>query len=207
MISEKFFRNIMLSVGLIASVASHSVLAESTGYRTEGQASPRSWLPYTSFGYVGLNLGVPHFQAPCYGPFSCDDPQIAGKLYTGGLFSKAIGVELGYINVGRAVRNGGDVSAQGANVSLVGNVPLGDVLNVFAKVGGTYGWTKTNVSPLFLSLENGEKDGFGVSYGAGIAIDATPQIQLLVEWDRHQFNFKNGASDVELFSLGIKYKF
>lgn len=163
----------------------------------------RSWIPGTSYGYVGANLGVTEWDTPC--PFQCDDSDIAGKIYTGGLFNRVIGMELGYINVGEADRVGGTWKAQGANISLVGNLPLG-AANLFAKVGGTYGWTRTSAAP-GATIATGKDDGFGLSYGAGVGFDVTKNVQAVAEWDRHEFKFASGRDDVDMYSLGIKYKF
>lgn len=205
MMRPRYLRSIMLGLVLLSGQVANVIAAEAIPYTTPRVSE--SWIPYTSSGYVGVNLGVPKFHTECYRLFSCDNPQVSGKIYTGGLFARAIGMELGYINVGHAPRNGGHISAQGINLSLVGNLPLGDTFNLFAKVGGTYGWTRTSASPLLISYPTGRKDGLGLSYGAGFAISTSTKTQILAEWERHDFNFRPGISAVEVYSIGFKYLF
>jgi hypothetical protein len=35
----------------------------------------------------------------------------------------------------------------------------------------------------------------------------TPQFQVTAEWDRTRFNFVNGDQDLDMYSLGVRYKF
>lgn len=163
----------------------------------------RSWLPYTRSGYWGINLGQPDFQKNCTPGFNCDDSNIGGKIYTGGQFNKWLGAEIGYVNFGKLERNGGDTKAQGVNLSLVGTVPLGDVFSVFGKVGTTYSWTKTDgvVGP------TGKENGFGLSYGAGVGFNLSPRSQLLAEWEKHRMQFADQDADVNLYTVGLKFRF
>ena len=170
-----------------------------------GRASSYSLIPFTSYGYAGINLGRSNFDGPCAGAFACDDNSFAGKIYTGGLFSRIIGAEIGYVNMGEVDRSGGSVDAHGVNISLVANLPI-DAFNVFAKVGTTYGWTDTSVAP-GLGLRSGDDDGFGLSYGAGFGIDLSRNWAVVAEWDRYRFHFVNSKDDVDLYSIGIRFKF
>ena len=160
----------------------------------------------TSYGYVGLNLGSANWGDSCdgfSGIFNCDDSAFAGKFYTGGLISRMVGVELGYVNFGRPDTQFGSWKAHGINASIVANLPV-DPVNLFARVGTTYGWTTT---PGGAGMRSGDDNGFGISYGAGIGFDVTPRFQLTAEWDRTRFNFVNGDQDLDMYSLGVRYKF
>lgn len=162
-----------------------------------------SWVPYTNNGYVGINLGQPRFDHDTCAPaLNCNDPNFGGEIYTGGMFNRNLGLELGYVDVGKLDRNGGDVSARGVNFSLVGDVPAGPV-NIFGKVGSTYGWTETNA----LVGATGDKSGWGMSYGAGVGFDVAPNSQLLVEWDRTRFKAAYGDQDADLATVGLKHRF
>lgn len=171
-----------------------------------GRASRSSLLPYTSYGYAGINLGRANWGDSCdgfSGIFSCDDSAFAGKIYTGGLISRMVGLELGYINFGEPDHAFGSFRAHGINASIVANLPI-DPVNLFARFGTTYGWTKTPAGPGF---SGGDDDGFGIAYGAGIGYDISPQLQITAEWDRNRFNFVNGDQDLDLYSVGLRYKF
>lgn len=165
-----------------------------------------SLLPYTRRGYVGLNLGKPEFDLPCGTAYGCDDPSVSGYLYTGGMFSDWLGLELGYLNTGSADRAGGSTRAQGLNLSLVLRAPMGPA-NAFLKAGTV--WGETRVSTGVLSAEAaGKRRGWGASYGAGVGYDFTPTSGVVLEWSRHEFVFPGrGRQDVDTTSLGYVWRF
>lgn len=171
-----------------------------------GRGSSYSLLPYTSYGYAGLNLGRSNWGDSCdgiSGIFNCDDTAFSGKVYTGGLISRMVGLEVGYVNFGRPEAANGKWKAHGLNASIVANLPV-DPVNLFARFGTTYGWTRT---PAGAGVRSGDDDGFGISYGAGLGFDVTPRFQVTAEWDRTRFNFVNGEQDLDMYSLGVRYKF
>jgi OOP family OmpA-OmpF porin len=169
------------------------------------QTTRTSWVPYTTSGYVGLNVGKSEYKLPCSAGFSCDDPE-SFHLYTGGNVNEWLGAEIGYLYMGKADRQGGSTRGHGINISLVGTVPAGPV-KVFGKVGTTYG--RTTVSASSAANEPvGDEDGFGLSYGAGVQYDFTPQWALVGQWDRHHMKFAGrDRENVDALSVGVKYKF
>lgn len=208
MVNQPSWSGIAAAAALAAPLAvPASSFAQSTSDTVDsGRSGSRSWIPYTSYGYIGLNLGRSDYRTPCVGAFACDKPNLAGKIYTGGMFSQILGMELGYINTGDADRNGGTLKAQGVNLSLVANLPVASAFNVFAKGGTTYGWTEQTAAPS-TGVINGKANGFGLSYGAGLGYDITRDIQLVAEWDRNRFKFVSGRDDVDMYSAGVRFKF
>ena len=184
-----------------------AVLATAPAMAQTTTSSSPSWVPYTSKGYVGLNLGWPEYKLPCSAGFACDDPNVSYHLYTGGSYNEWVGVEFGYLYMGKADRQGGTTRGHGLNLSLVGSVPVSQAIKVFGKIGTTYG--RTSVSADAASGEPvGDEDGFGWSYGFGAQYDLTPQWGLLAQWDRHQMRFPGrGRQDVDAGSIGVKYSF
>ncbi len=145
------------------------------------------------------------WDTPCAGGFECENGAFAGKIYTGGLISRMVGLEIGYINFGSPNRAGGEHRAYGVNASIVANLPI-DPVNLFARFGTTYGWTKSNAA-LGTGIQSGDESGFGLAYGAGIGFDVTPQVQITAEWDRNEFHFASGRDNLDLYSLGVRFKF
>lgn len=197
-----------VAAGALAAVAAALALAPLTAQAqlrassTDGDG--RSWIPYTSQGYIGGNIGQSNWDANCQGPNNCNEDHLGFKVYTGGNLWRLVGVELGYINMGKAESSGGSIKAHGVNLSLVGNIPL-QRFNLFGKIGTTYGWTKTTgTAP---GYQTGNESGFGLSYGAGVGFDVQRNVQLVAEWERHRFEFARGGDEVSLWSLGVKYKF
>lgn len=177
-----------------------------SGYRSGSVAEENraSYLPYTTGGYVGLNLGESDYSADCNIGFSCDDGKFAGKAYTGGMINRYVGVELGYLHMGNVNRDGGSARAHGLNLSLVGHLPIANAFSAFGKVGSTYGRTRVSNT----DGNNGSDTGFGLSYGAGLAFNMTRNWSAVLEWERHEFDFAgNEGQDVDLTSVGVKYRF
>jgi OOP family OmpA-OmpF porin len=194
--------------GALALAASSLASAQSTDYgRWSDNASdrPHSWIPGTSYGYVGLSLGQSDYDLNCSGGFSCDEGDFAGKIYTGGKINRMFGVELAYVNLGKAEANGGSTEAQLANVSLVGNIPIGEMFNVYGKVGGFYGFT--DVDATAPGVPSGEENDFGWSYGLGAQFDINRNWAVTGDWDHYRVDFVDRSDDVQLWSVGLMYKF
>jgi OmpA-OmpF porin, OOP family len=187
------------TTGMPSSSARTAYASGSDGY---------SLIPMTRRGYAGLNLGRPEYNTPCgAGGFACDDPNLDGYLYTGGLFNDWLGVELGYYYGGKAERAGGRTKAQGLNLSLVARVPLG-AFNVFAKGGAIYGQTDVS-SGAGSDIVGGRERGWGASYGAGLGFDFSPNTGVVLEWARREFRYPGGGDRRELdsTSLGLVMRF
>jgi OOP family OmpA-OmpF porin len=169
------------------------------------QTARSSFVPYTTNGYVGLNVGKSEYKLPCSPGFNCEKPE-SFQIYTGGTINEWLGAEIGYLYMGKADRQGGTTRGHGINLSLVGMVPAGPV-RVFGKVGTTYG--RTTVSANSAANEPvGDEDGFGLSFGAGVQYDITSQWAVVGQWDRHHMKFAGrDRENVDALSVGVKFKF
>lgn len=166
-----------------------------------------SFLPYTQQGYVGVSAGQSKYDLRSgTGGFPTDDSDQALKIYTGGYFHPNLGVELGYLNAGRADRIGGTSRAQGLNLSLVARAPLTEQFDVFGKLGTTYSRTRTSGNSGF-GVATGSDSGFGLSYGAGVRWAFNENWAAVLEWERHKMRFADGKSDVDLTTLGVQYRY
>lgn len=166
--------------------------------------SGRSWLPFTSQGYIGASIGEATYDFNCVSGFACDDSDLGFKVYVGGKFRDMVGLELAYVNMGEGQRAGGDIKAHGVNLSLIGNIPIGQ-FSIFGKVGTTYGWTETSTAAS--SGASSDENDFGLSYGAGIGFDIQPNWGVRAEWERHRFEFASGDDAVDLYTVGVNFKF
>lgn len=172
---------------------------------TDYPMNDRSWLPYTRGGYVGLNLGRPDLDLPC-GIGGCDDAEVGGKLYTGGMLTDWLGAELGYVNMGRADRGGGRTEAYGLYVDFVGRLPMGRAA-LFAKLGTTYGRTTVGADALS-GVVAGKDSGWGPNFGFGAEWRFSPQSSVVLEWERHDFHFQGeGREAVDMTSIGYVHRF
>ncbi|HVY07932.1 MAG TPA: outer membrane beta-barrel protein [Burkholderiales bacterium] len=168
------------------------------------QSRPKSWIPGTSYGYVGIGVGPSDYELSCGPAFGCDETAVGLKVFTGGKFSRYLGVEAQYVFLGKGEANGGDTKAQGIDLSLVAGVPIGESFNIFGKVGGIYGWTRTSaVAP----AASGNESGFNLSYGAGASYDINRNWAVQGDWDHYRFDYNDRNADAQLYSVSIVYKF
>lgn len=206
-------KHLKLSLGVAGAIAlAASTLAsaqgtDSTYGRWDDNAAnrPTSLIPMTSYGYVGLSVGESTYDLNCIGGFDCDDKDVGVKVYTGGKINRMFGVELAYVHLGKADANGGSTEVQLANLSLVGNLPLGEQFNVYGKVGGFYGWT--DIDTTAPGAPTGEENDFGLSYGLGVQYDFNRNWAITGDWDHYRVDYVDRSDDVQLLSVGLLYKF
>ena len=215
-------RNVAIGAACIAALSTVHAQGTATTGGTSG-ASPQpstrtntppigsdrwSLLPYTTQGYVGLNIGKPDWKLDCDDPlglYRCDDPDSRVDIYTGGLINEVIGAEIGYTNEGKFDRAGGRARAEGIKVNLVARAPIG-AFNVFAKGGTIYG--RTSVTADLPGVAPGKDSGWGVSWGAGVGYDFTRNLGAVLEWSRNEYRFEGaGRDDVDSTNLGLVYRF
>ena len=191
-------------------VMSLPAAAQSTGAGAGSTArdGSNSWLSTGGRGYLGLNIGRSEYRLHCgFSALSCDDKDNAINLTAGAMGGSFWGAELGYINMGRATRFGGEVKAQGLNLSVVGRTPRVWSFGLFGKVGTTYGLTESS-SATGSALASGSESGFGLSYGAGVSFDFTPNLSATLGWDSYDFRFAGGNRDpVRATTLGLQYRY
>jgi OmpA-OmpF porin, OOP family len=190
-----------IGIAAVAVLATAAAQAQSSS-----SSSGYSVLPWTQQGYVGLNIGKPDYNNSCGTGPTCDDPDAALHVYTGGMFNEWLGLEVGYLNMGRADRAGGRTRAHGINLSLVGRIPVGAV-NLFAKGGATYGRTEVSAD-LLSGVSSGKGRGTGLSVGAGVGYDFGRNSSVVLEYGRHDFHFAGaGRKAVDLTSVGYMHRF
>ncbi len=199
----KFLSRALAPLALAALTATAALPAAAQSSTSSGS----SMMPGMSRGYMGLNLGKSDFRAGCgTGAFGCEDSDTAGSIYFGSMFRDNLGAELGYVNMGRVSRGGGDTKAHGLNLSLVGKAPMTSAFSLLGKVGTTYGRTQTT-SAAGSGVAAGSDNGFGLSYGIGASYDFTPNMAATINWDSHDFRFAGGRDPVRMTSVGLQYKF
>jgi len=180
----------------------------SSGVAAQAQSS-NSWVPFTSRGYIGINVGKPSYANSCgvNGTFNCDNPKAAFNLYTGGMLNDYLGLELGYVNMGTADRGGGTTNAQGLNLNLMGRLPLGGSnFSVFGKGGTTFSRTRVSAD-ITSGLATGTDHGWGGFYAAGLGYNVSKDSTVVLEWQNHSMSFVDGRHDVRSTSLGFVQRF
>lgn len=190
------------SLGAMALAGSAALAQTGGSYDLRGAA----WMPAGVQPYAGVNVGPSRYRLDC-GVGGCDQPNLAGQAYLGGMFNRYVGAEMGYLNMGEAGRGGGDTRAEGFNLSLVGRAPIGWGLGVFGRVGTTWGRTRVD-GPPGGGIATGRASGWGPSYGLGVDWAFTDKWSAVLDWQRHRFDFAGDENAwVRSTSVGLKYKF
>jgi len=167
-------------------------------------------MPYQQnfWGYVGGNVGESKYNLGCPTGNCGDKKDTTYKIYAGGKFNNALGLEIGYIDMGEPdFGSNSQISARGLNFSGVFGFPIGTNSSVFAKLGGLWGRTKLT-APAAVNVSTGKTDGWGWSGGLGALIGFTPQWGMRLDIDRYQFKFASAGHDtVDTATIGLQYSF
>ena len=191
------------------------------GFAASGTASAQTttspttsdtWrMPYQSgfWGNAGLSFGQSKFKDGCAPGFACDDKDQAFRLYAGGRFNNAVGLEAGVFNLGKFQLGGGgaDTKNWGVDLALVAGIPIGANSAIFGKLGLLYGRTKVEGSPAAPGLATGKESGFGPRFGIGGQLGLTPQWALRADWDRFRIPTPGDKEDIDTLMLGVQYTF
>lgn len=182
-----------------------------TAQTTRSPSTTDSWrMPYQSgfWGHAGLSFGQSKFKDACISGFDCDDKDQAFRLYAGGRFNNAVGLEAGLFNMGKFQRGGGETDGWGLDLALVAGVPIGANSAVFGKLGAVYGRTEVSgTATPGQGLQTGKERGFGPRFGVGGQVGLTPQWALRADWDRFRMPLPGGKEDIDSLMLGVQYTF
>jgi len=186
------------ALGMASAAAAESSIAEGVDNASSSGKS-----------FIGLEIGKPQYSTSCgnLAGLSCSNNGTSYSIVAGNMFTQNLGAELTYLDLGKASRAGGSVSARGINLSLLGRLPLGQSFSLEGKVGGTWGVTKVSADPLS-GVPTGRDSGFGLGYGAGLDIHVTRGLQGNIGWEQHDFHFAGqGRSSVKNVTVGLAYVF
>ena len=159
--------------------------------------------------FIGIEVGKPHYSNSCgnLAGLSCSNNGTSYSIVAGNMFTRNIGAELSYLDLGKADRAGGSVSARGVNLSVLGRLPLGDSFALEGKVGATYGVTHVSADPL-AGVPTGRDSGFGLGYGVGLDIHVARGLSGNIGWEQHDFHFAGqGMQNVRNVTVGLDYSF
>jgi len=180
--------------------------------QTTRSTTTDTWrMPYQSgfWGHAGASIGQSTIDDACISGFACDDKDQAFRLYAGGRFNNAVGLELGVLNMGKFDRGGGRTDGWGIDLALVAGFPIGANSAIFGKLGTIYGRTEVEGSPAAVAagLRTGKERGWGPRYGIGGQVGLTPQWAVRADYDRFRMPLPGGKEDVDALMLGVQYTF
>lgn len=185
-----------------------ATMSAAAGVQAQSSANSMMGSMYTpGSSYIGFNPGRSDFKlGNGSGFFPSGTKDNAYSIYAGSYFNPNFGLELGYIDFGRINRGGGTTRAKGANLSLIGKLPLSDAFSLTGRVGGTY--SRSDVSSAFGSgIASGRESGFGVSYGVGGEYAFNNNWAAVVQYDEHDVRFITSKENINVVSVGLKYRF
>lgn len=187
---KNLFGSVAVSMALVCSPA----FAQSSGFYAGGAIGQTS----AKDACNGLPVGV-----------SCDDKDTGYKVFGGYQATVNFGVEIGYVDLGKVTLSvpglSANVKSDGFEFLAVGTIPLVDKLSAYGKLGA-FAWD-AKASVLGVSVK---ENGTDLTIGLGFKYDFTKSIAGRVEWQRYNDIGNNatiGVSDVDLYSVGVVFKF
>lgn len=155
---------------------------------------------------------------------SFDDKDTSYRVYGGYRFHRNFAAEIAYVDLGRFELRSTVVPAgtltnrirsSGAELSVLGLLPLGDRWTVFGRVGVLAARTKASYSgdgSVFVNEGEGEQSqrSSGLVYGIGAMVDLTPRFGLRAEWNEFRKlgdELTGGEFDTRVVSAGLQYRF
>jgi len=174
-------------------------------------AAPQAWAQF----YFGGSFGKSDYESGNVVPDLITSGVVDGddsgfKVFGGYQFNPYFGLEIAYVDLGKAAYSGsffgqpvtgGSLDTTGANFSAVGTIPLSPSFSLFGKLG-FFVWEQkardtTNGVPF-----SGKDDGQDLSLGVGASLNLARNVSLRLEWER----FEAGDS-IDFLSLGVMFRF
>lgn len=150
------------------------------------------------------------------------DGDTGTRLFGGYQVTPAIGLEVGYFDLGRfgytartapAGSLSGDMRVKGWNADLVGTVPLAGRLSALGRIGVTSVRAEDQFSATgaarvpYANASPSQRSG-GFKYGAGLVYDFTERVAMRLEGERYRLKDAVGnRGNVDMLSVGLVYRF
>ncbi|MDB5936379.1 MAG: hypothetical protein JWQ01_3723 [Massilia sp.] len=151
--------------------------------------------------------------------FTTDERATGYKLFVGKQLNQYFAIEGGYFDLGKfgfnATTSGngvlnGEAGFRGANLDLVGQLPLSQRFSLLGRVGMNYAKTSTHFSGNRLAAvtdPNPSERKVGAKAGLGLEYKFSEALAVRAEVERYRVNDAVGnRGDVDLASLNLVYK-
>lgn len=191
--------------------------AKADGYgNTSGFSTNQGFLNGTKL-YTGIGVGAGIQGDICNDPFfngSCDNKDVAWKVFGGARFDPMWGAEAAYNKIGSSSATGDsngnpaglDNSLSGISLAGVGYLPVADKLEAFGK-GGVMFWQRETTLATNGASSSSKDDGASPLVGGGAQYQLNENIHLRGEWE-HVFNVGGNSAyetDADMYSIGLLY--
>jgi OOP family OmpA-OmpF porin len=161
--------------------------------------------------YIGGAYGMSSFDIDTAGITnpSVDDSDSGFKIFGGYQFSRNWGVEVGYVDFGKAGLSGsmlgipftGDLGVTALTVAGTGTMPMNESFSLLGKVG-MWNWdAKASVAALG-TAGSASDSGTDLFFGVGLRYNLSKSLGLQLEVEQY-----SGDDSITYTSLGLRYKF
>ncbi|MGJ9418830.1 OmpA family protein [Massilia sp. CMS3.1] len=151
--------------------------------------------------------------------FDSDERELGFKLFVGKQLNQYFSVEAGYFDLGKfsfaATTSGngnfrGEAGFRGANLDLVGQLPVTQRLSLLGRAGMQYAHTRTSFTGNRLAAvtnPNPREKKLGAKVGLGLEYKLSEALALRGEVERYRLNDAVGnRGEADLLSLSLVYK-
>jgi OOP family OmpA-OmpF porin len=161
--------------------------------------------------YIGGAYGMSSFDIDTAGITnpSVDDSDSGFKIFGGYQFSRNWGVEVGYVDFGKAGISGSilgipftsDLGVTALTVAGTGTMPMNESFSLLGKVG-MWNWdAKASVAALG-TAGSASDSGTDLFFGVGLRYNLSKNLGLQLEVEQY-----SGDDSITYTSLGLRYKF
>lgn len=147
-----------------------------------------------------------------------DRRDAGGKVFLGRQFNRYVGLELGYFDLGKfgwqttTIPTGtltGEIRAQGANLDLLGTLPLTTNLSAQARVGATYVRTRSDYASTgaitVLNRTPSERKAH-MKLGLGLQYEFSPNFQMRAEAEEYRIaDALGGRGKVKMYGVSLVF--
>ncbi len=139
-----------------------------------------------------------------------DEERDLWEAYAGIGLHRFFGVEANYTNIGEMSTDFSDVEIKGWGVAAVGQLPITDSFDVYAKLGQFFWDADVAVAGMEAESFDGDEPFFAVGAGLGI----TELLSLTLEYTRYNAEFEldealedSDGGDLDTVKAGLRFAF
>jgi len=179
-------------------------------------ARAENWYAGASVGQSKADIDI-----TCDLDISCskDEDDTGLKIFGGYQFNPSGAIEFGYVDLGKFKASGKDNilgnasldwEPSGFTFAVVGTLPIGQNFGLIGKVGIFFWDMDLHARSSVFGSGSDSDSGTDLTYGLGVKYDFSETIGMRAEWERFQDvgdSNTTGQSDIDLFSVGVVFKF
>ena len=210
-----------LAVAACASLLASTTFAQSNdGYWTFGIGAGQTRGVFDEQSLGSRNSTTLPANAPTNYSIATDRRDAGGKVFLGRQFNRYIGMELGYFYLGKfgwqttttpAGTIVGEIRSQGANLDLLGTLPLTTNLSALARVGATYARTRsqyTGTGVITVLNPSPSQRKTEPKFGVGLQYAFSDGFQMRIEGEEYRVADALGSrGKVRMYSASLVFPF